>query len=1006
MKTYFSTYKSPISIILAVVILGGVLVYGNMRKSLFPDITFPKVKIVVDDGLQPVHKMMVTVTRPLEDAIKRVPYLQYVRSTTSRGSCEISAFLDWKANIDIAKQNIESRINEVRTSLPPNAQITVEKMNPSTLPVMNYAVDSKTMSPIDLQILTKYTIKPFLSQVPGVADVQMVGGQIKEYRVELDPKKMSALSITPAMISQAMQQTDFIQSNGFLSDYRRLYLTVTDAMVTDEKQLQNIVVRNNGKRVVLLKDIANVAIHPATQYLMVNANGHQSLVIGIRKQPNANLLDVADGVKKQLNELKKTLPAGVTIKPYYIQADFVQNAIKSVSDAIWVGLLLAIIVAIIFLRSGKASFTILITIPITITLTLIVLYAIGYTLNIMTLGAIAASIGLIIDDAIVVVEQIHRTREEHHEESTKMLIQKAISYLFPAMVASSVSTIVIFIPFIFLSGIAGAFFTVLANTMIITLVCSFFVTWLGLPVVYLLLSKNKPKGKERNQENHVKQLRWVSFFIRKPWISILFMMILFAIMVLIIPKLQVGFLPEMDEGSIVLDYSSPPGTSLQETNKMLNQVDKIIAHEPDVSGFSRRIGTQMGFFITEPNRGDYLIQLKKNRKRTTFQVIDDIRQKIERSQPALRVDFGQKIGDMLGDLMETAQPIEIKIFGDDQQKLNQLAKQVAKVTDSVPGTADVFDGIVIAGPSINIKPNFDKLAQYGMTPADLQSQLQTQLEGKVIGGVLERQQMTDVRMIYPNPLQSTLEKIKNTDVFLPDGRLTPVHKLANIQIEKGVAEIQRENLQSMSVVTARLNNRSLGNVVRDIKTQVSQSVFLPQGYHIKYGGQYQEQQRSFHELLIILITASLMVFGVILFFSKNIMAALSILGIALLGVAGSILALYITGTELNVGSYTGIIMIVGIIGENSIFTFLQFSDTLTQKGMDLSIINAISTRLRPNLMTAIGAIVALMPLALGIGTGAQMQQPLAISVIGGFLMALPLLLIVLPSMLRLIYKRA
>lgn len=1002
-RSLYSIYRSPIAVIMAVVIMGGLMVYANMKKSLFPEVTFPKVKIVADEGLQPVNKMMVTVTKPLENAIKRVPGLQYVRSTTSRGSCEISAFLKWGTNIDIARQNIESRIGEVRNDLPPNVQITVEKMDPSILPVMDYAIDSKTMSPIDLKLLTTYTIKPFLSQVPGVADVQIIGGQTKEYWITLDPKKMNALGITPAMISQAMQQTNFIRSNGYLADYRRLYLTVTNALVNTRQELGHMVVSNNGKRVVLLKDISNVVIHPAIQYIRVNANGHESLLIGVRKQPDANLLSVASGVKKQLTALKKTLPAGVTIKPFYVQADFVHEAIKSVSDALWIGILLAIIVAVIFLRSLKASLTILLTIPLTLALALISMYAMGYTLNIMTFGAIAASIGLIIDDAIVVMEQIHRTHEEHHQESSKTLVQKAITYLFPAMVASSLSTIVIFTPFVFLSGVAGAYFKVLANTMIVTLVCSFFVTWLGLPVVYLLLSGKKQDKKKKDKL--VKQQRWVPFFIHRPWLSGLFVAGLIVTIVLIIPKLQTGFLPKMDEGAIVLDYASPPGTSLEETDRMLRQVEKIIVKEPEVASYSRRTGTEMGFFITEPNTGDYLIELKQNRKRTTFEVMDDLRQKIESSQPALRVDFGQVIGDMLGDLMEAAQPVEIKIFGDDQQKLNRLAKQVAAVTESVPGTADVFDGIVIAGPSIDVIPDFDKLALYGMTPADLQSQLQTQLEGTIVGGILERQQLTNIRMIYPDALQSSLDQIKNTDVFLPNGQLVPLNTLAHVQVKKGSAEIQRENLQTISVVTAGLDNRSLGNVMSDIKKQVSENVSLPQGYHISYSGQYREQQRSFHELLIILIAASLLVFGVMLFFSKNIFVSLIILGIAILGIAGSLLALFITGTELNVSSYTGIIMIVGIIGENAIFTFLQFRESLKTGLVDEAIVYAISTRLRPKLMTATGAIIALMPLALGIGTGAQLHQPLAIAVIGGFIIALPLLLIILPSLLRLRYKR-
>jgi Cu/Ag efflux pump CusA len=462
----------------------------------------------------------------------------------------------------------------------------------------------------------------------------------------------------------------------------------------------------------------------------------------------------------------------------------------------------------------------------------------------------------------------------------------------------------------------------------------------------------------------------------------------------------------MDEGTIVLDYSSLPGTSLEETDKELQQVEKIIVSTPEVSAYSRRTGTQMGFFITEPNRGDYEIQLKDKRNKTTDQVIEEIRKRIEASQPALRVDFGQVISDMLGDLMTSVQPIEIKIFGDDLEKIKTLSTKVANVIENIKGTADVFNGITIAGPSVMVTPDYFRIAQFGITPADLQYQLQTSLEGNLAGNIFENNRVYAVRLVYPNSQKMSIEDVKKLQIASPDGRLKPIGELADVQISKGDAEIARENLQSMGVVSARLQNRDLGSTMKEIQNKISSKIQLPTGYHIEYGGSYAQQQQSFTELLMILIASSLLVFGVILFLFKDAKAAFIILFLAVLGISGSYLALFITNTPLNVGSYTGLIMIVGIIGENSIFTFLQFKENLLHQNTDESVENAISKRLRPNLMTAIAAIIALMPLALGIGAGAELHQPLAIAVIGGFLIALPLLLIVLPSLLRLFYKNA
>jgi CzcA family heavy metal efflux pump len=1010
MKNFFTTYKNPFTVFIVLIIMSGAFVYSRLQTSLFPEITFPKIKIIADAGLQPVNKMMVTVTRPLEDAIKQVPDLANIRSITSRGSCEISAFINWDANVDLSQQRIESKIAEIRNDLPAGVQITVEKMNPSILPVIGYTLEtnSNSRTPIDMKQIALYTIKPFLSQVSGVAEIRIIGGKQKEYWLALNPQKMSTLGITPDILSNALSQTNFIQSNGYLSDYRLLYLTVTDATVHSLDELKDIIISNNGKRMVQLKDIAEVKINEGLEYTKINANGHAGLLVAVIKQPNTNLVDVSDAMEKKVEDLKKILPQGVTIRPYYIQADFVNDSVKSVTDSLWIGLVLAIIVAIIFLRSLKASATILITIPVTICLTLITIYAVGYTLNIMTLGAIAAAIGLIIDDAIVVVEQIHRTHEEHPDEPSTVVVQKAIHYLLPAMIGSSMSTIVIFIPFEMMSGVAGAYFKVMTNTMIITLVCSFFVTWIFLPIIYLVLTgkKKNDAGKKKTEKPvTVKKQPWVSFFIYKPYISFIIVVFLGFSIWFILPKLQTGFLPEMDEGSIVLDYKSPPGTSLEETDRMLRQAEKIIAKVPEVEAYSRRTGTQMGFFITEPNDGDYLIQLKKKRKRSSDEVIADIRKQIESTQPALQIDFGQVIGDMLGDLMESVQPVEIKIFGNDNNKLHELSEQIGGIVEKVKGAADVFNGIVISGPSVSLIPNNSRLLQFGLTPASFQTQVQLGLQGNVVGNIQEKEQLSTIRILYPYNQTQSIEGIKRMQIFLPSGRLIPITDLAEVRVNTGDAEIQRENLQSMGVVTGRLENRDLGSTIKEIQQNVSSQVVLPQGYHIEYGGAYAEQQQSFHELLIILITSSLLVFGVILFLFKDFLVALLILILAVLGITGSFLALYITNTPLNVGSYTGLIMIVGIIGENAIFTYLQFRESFRENNnVDESIIYSISTRLRPKLMTALGAIIALMPLALGIGTGAQLHQPLAIAVIGGFIIALPLLLIVLPSMLRLIRK--
>ncbi len=998
MLNFYKKYEFPIIALAVLLLFGGYFSYSNLKTGLFPDITFPKIKIIADAGQQPIDKMMATVTVPLENIIRKTEGLENIRSTTSRGSCEISVYLSWSSDIDMARLQIQSFINEAMTDLPPGITISVEKMNPSILPVMGYSIEGNR-SPISLQEIATYQVKPYLVSVPGVSDIGIIGGKKKEYQIILNPDKVTTLGIGPQQIQSAIVESNILSSNGYISDHDRMYLTLTDNSVDQLSKLQNLVIINSPNRLIKLSDIAEIKINETKEYVRINANGKDVPLIAIIKQPNANLIEVTKGVEDKIAELEKILPKDIKLIPYYKQADFVNDSIKSIEDVLWIGLILSIVVVIIFLRSVSTSIAVLLTIPLTLSLTLIILFSIGYTFNIMTLGALAASIGLMIDDAVIVVEQIHRTREENTKEPITSIISKSIGYLLPAMIGSSLSTIVIFIPFILMSGVAGAYFKVLALTMIITLGSSFIVTWIILPTLFLILPFKKKEHKDIRYK-----AGWIKFFVKHSYLSFIFVAICIFILVTIPGSLPSGFLPEMDEGSIVVDFRSPSGTTLEESDRMLKELDNILKEQPEVENFSRRLGTQMGFFITEPNTGDILIKLKKDRTKSTVEVSDEIRKKIEESLPQLTVDFGQVIGDMLGDLMSSVQPVEIKLFGNNKDSLESISTQIADMISTVKGTADVFNGITIAGPDILVQPDVPALAQFGITPSDFQFQLQTQIEGTVVSNFIDKEKKVNIRLIYPNALYTSVHSLKNNNILLPNGSFKPLNTVAKITIEKGQAEIHREDQKMIGIISARLNNRDLGSTLKDIQATLNEKLVLPSGFHIEYGGSYAEQQRAFKELLLILISAALLVFIVMLFLFRQITISFIVIFLAVLGAAGSFIALLITNTPLNVGSYTGIIMIIGIIGENAIFTYQQYMQANLTMNKEKAIIYSITRRLRPNLMTASAAIIALLPLALGLGTGAQLHQPLAIAVIGGFIFALPLLLVVLPGMIKLFIR--
>ncbi len=441
-------------------------------------------------------------------------------------------------------------------------------------------------------------------------------------------------------------------------------------------------------------------------------------------------------------------------------------------------------------------------------------------------------------------------------------------------------------------------------------------------------------------------------------------------------------------------------------------MDKAVLAHPDVATYMRRTGTNMASGITmasgviPPNYGDYLIQLKQGINRKTEDVISELRENVSAVAPALDIEFGQRIADLLGDLIGRPQPIVVKIFGDDQAMLQDLALKVQANLTKINGVADVMSGIIYDGPSVTVIPDQDKLAQYKISPADFQTQLRVYNQGFPVGQVQESEQMLTILLRSTKFIDNNVDLIKNQLIYTPDGSYKPLQYFAKVELSTGNPELTREDLKSDIEVTARLDNRDIGSAISEIKSVISRNVPLPQGYYIQYGGTYEQQQASFRILLIILLTAIVLVFTVLLFLFRKLGIALLIIFIAILGMGGSIWALYLTGIQLNVGSYTGIIMIVGIIGENAIFTVNQFLSTYKETSdVDKSINYAISLRIRPKLMTAIGAILALSPLALGIGVGAQMQQPLAIAVIGGFIVAMPLLLMVFPSLIRLMYRK-
>jgi CzcA family heavy metal efflux pump len=993
MKATTVAARRPAALFLFILVLcaAGVWTATRLPSSIFPAVTFPRVKVIADAGEEPAALMIPAVTRPLEEAILRVPGIERVTSTTARGSVEIGAEFSWGTDMQVALQRVQAQIERVRPDLLRDTRIQAEWMNTAVFPILGYALTSDTRSQSELRELAEFQIKPELIRIPGVSEVQIQGGRVREFQVHLDLDRLSAHKITAAEVVDAIEKNNVVKGAGLAESNHELYLSLVTGMPGGIEELSKISVPSpHGEVPVSLGQLGTIASADAVSYILTSSDRRPAVLINVIRQPSASTLEIASGVADYLRSHAALFGRDVRWTTFYDQAEFVRDSVRGVRDAILIGVGLAAVVLLLYLRNGRMTLIAVATIPVTVAVVLLGLTCTGQTINLMTLGGIAAALGLVVDDAIVVVENIARHAEEGVAENPA---QSGLAEVLPALTGSSLSTIVIFFPFALLSGVAGAFFRPLALTMAIALAVSYFLSALAVPVAAGALgvsSKRKPKRRHP---------RVARFFIAHPSIAVLVTISLLAGGWLLYSSIGSDFLPEMDEGSIILDYWTPPGTSLTDTNAMLNEVEKQIMALPDVAAYSRRTGTELGFFVTEPNRGDYVIRLKPRRtRRGVDEVIDDMRSRIAATEPAIHIEFGQLLEDNIGDLAGgTPQPIDIRLYGDDQALLQQKARAVAQMVRGTAGVTDVFDGITTSGPKlvVNILP--DAIARFGMTADALHAEVEPAVTGTVAGRMRVGERLYDVR-VFSRPTPN-VAGISQLPILTPSGSRVPLSLLAAVSTGSPEVEIQRENLRTYVGVTGRLDNRSLGDAVVEIQSKLARDLLLPPGMSIRYAGLYEQQQSSFKGLLGVLF-GGLVLVAIILLFEFGDWRAPFLTIVMALAVLTSVLAsLIVTRMTLNISSFVGAIMMVGIVGEKAVFLIHDAREEL-RRGVPVAEAwaEASRKRLRAVMMTIFATAFALAPLAVALGEGSQLQQPLAIAVIGGFVLSSPLVLLILPSL--------
>ncbi|WP_052200435.1 efflux RND transporter permease subunit [Terriglobus sp. TAA 43] len=1009
-------FRGPIFFFLIVLSIAGIYAAGKVPISVFPDTNFPRVVIGVDNGVMPVDQMQVTITKPIEDAVNSVPGLVTVRSNTSRGSAEVSLFFDWNVDMFRTLQLVDAALSKARQTLPATATITTNRLTFATFPILGYSLTSNRLSQTQLWELATYQLKPPINRVTGVSTVTVQGGKIPEFHIVPNMARMQTAGVTILDLVNAVQASNIIDSPGLYESNHQLVLGLVGAQAHDASELGRLVVKstNNGVA-VRVSDVAVVQPGVLPVYTAVTADGTPAVLLNITRQPSSNTVAVTDAVAAQIEALKKNLPQGVELKPYYDQSELVRASISSVRDAILIGLGLACIILFLFLGDWSSSLVAGLVIPVTVALTVLILWAIGESFNLMTLGGLAAAIGLVIDDAIVVVENIvlHRDGGESRAEAARL----ALKEIAAPLVGSTITPVVVFLPLISVTGVTGSFFRALAITMTVALLTSLLLAVTWTPALSLVLLRDSKKEVAHGEEQHGRMMRKVlhwherglSWALSRPFWLLGLCGVLIVGTYFGYQALGSDLLPEMDEGGFILDYIMPAGSSLTETNRVLEHVDRILHAIPEVESTSRRTGLQMGLAaVTEANTGDMTVKLKKDRSRAIDEVIADARAEIKKTEPGLDVEFVQVLQDMINDLSNAPEPIQIKLYASDPALLSDIAPRVGEEIGKIPGVVSVENGIenTISGPATNFQIDPTVAGRMGFTPQEAAEDATSILDGvTTTDPLIANGRPYTVRVRLGDETRQSLDTIENTVFNSASGKLATLGSMAQVTQLPPQNEIRRENLQRLVVVTAQLQGSDLGTAISKVQQTVA-AMHLPPTVHVVYGGTYQEQQQSFHELLQVLMISLALVFGVLLIEFRNFSAPIAILSSSVLSVGGVVFALLITGTTFNVASFMGVIMVIGIVAKNGIL-LLDADERYRREGTSPreAMLHAAQRRLRPILMTATAAICGMLPLAFALGTGSQMLQPLAIAVIGGLVISMVLSLIVTPVIYYLLTAR-
>ena len=993
--------------------VAGVWQATRLPSAIYPELKFPRITIVAQGASLGARQMVFGVTRPIEEAVSIVPGVIRVHSRSIRGESEIAIYFSPNTDMQFALQQVQARVNQAQSDLPAGLSIEVERLTPSLFPILSYNLEGG--DPATLYDIARYDVKPVLSRIPGVGRVDVQGTDVREVEVVADPARLAAQGMGYEDLATAIRNAIAVAAVGRVSQDYKQYLVVTDQEAHAVEDVAAVVLPN-GLRV---RDVATVTLGTEDHVRIIAGDGRPAALLNVTRQPGGNTLAIADSIAHAVATLAPHLPPGVRITPLYDQATLVREAVGSVRDAMLIGAALAVLVLLAFLGHARITAVSASAIPLTMAITVFVMGLVGQTFNLMTLGAMAIAIGLVIDDAVVITENIARHLVLTPDRGAA--VREAVQELVWPVTTSTITTVVVFLPLGLLEGVVGQFFIALSVTLTIAVMVSL---GLALTVIPLLsaqfLTAHDVERADRGHSvfSRVSQAlealshwyeRTLARVLPRPRVVAGVALGLVAAGVIAQRLVGTAFLPEMDEGAFVLDYWTPGGTSLQESDRMVREAEHILAGIPEVAGTSRRLGAELGLFATEQNRGDIVVRLtpRSQRSRSSFEVIDDARVRIDRAEPRLRIEFVQILSDVINDLAGAAKPVEIKLFGEQLEQLEAYANTLAPKIGAVDGVEDLYNGISEPAAEMKLRVRAGEAARVGLDPEQVGAAVSGALLGVNAGEVRREDRAIGVRVRAPDSVRyDPLELGALPIVAAGAHRAVPLASLATVTPTETRAQLERENQQQMIAITSDVSGRALGSVMRDVRAVLAATP-PPAGVRVEIGGQYANQQEAFKALLIVLALAAVSVVAVMVLQFQSFIEPLAIVLAAPVSFVGAVALLLLTGTPLNVSSLMGLILLVGLIVKNGIILldFTRRRMRLDGVPLERAIQDAARVRLRPILMTTLCTLFGLLPLALGLGAGAELQRPLALAVIGGLALSTPITLYMVPTLIVAVRRR-